>query len=97
MLENAAKFAKNKVVILIRANSNKPTEFSIFIEDDGSGTPKGQLTKVLNRGVRLDESKPGSGLGLAIVKDIAGEYGGSISLTRSKLGGLKAILALPCV
>jgi signal transduction histidine kinase len=51
--------------------------------------------QVLNRGVRADESAPGSGLGLAIVADLAELYGGSVSLGRAGLGGLRAELRLP--
>jgi signal transduction histidine kinase len=49
------------------------------------------------RGERLDESVPGSGFGLAIVRDIAGLYGGSLDLSASPLGGLRARLRLPRV
>ena len=50
---------------------------------------------VLQRGVRVDEAAPGSGLGLAIVADLVELYDGSIALTGSPLGGLRAILRLP--
>ena len=50
---------------------------------------------VLQRGVRADEAAPGSGLGLAIVRELAGLYGGSISLSGSPAGGLRARLELP--
>ena len=42
-----------------------------------------------------DESKPGSGLGLSIVTDLAGLYGGSVSLGHAPIGGLRAELLLP--
>ena len=50
---------------------------------------------VLQRGVRADEAAPGSGLGLAIVRELAGLYGGSIALTGTPAGGLRARLELP--
>jgi signal transduction histidine kinase len=43
----------------------------------------------------LDESLPGSGLGLAIVTELAGLYGGGLTLDQSPLGGLRATLRLP--
>jgi signal transduction histidine kinase len=49
----------------------------------------------LTRGQKLDESRPGSGLGLSIVVDLASIYGGSLLLTESPLGGLRATLRLP--
>ena len=51
----------------------------------------------LERGKRLDESRPGSGLGLSIVVELASIYGGSLRLDESPLGGLRAILRLPCL
>ena len=52
------------------------------------------MTRVVHRGVRADERVPGTGLGLAIVHDLAELYGGSISLARSPLGGLRVELTL---
>jgi signal transduction histidine kinase len=49
----------------------------------------------LQRGIRADETAPGSGLGLAIVRDLAELYNGTITLTDSTLGGLRATLRLP--
>ena len=49
----------------------------------------------MQRGRRLDESRPGSGLGLSIVVDIAANYGGALELGDSPLGGLRATLRLP--
>jgi signal transduction histidine kinase len=50
---------------------------------------------MLARGARLDETTPGSGLGLAIVTELAGLYGGALTLAESPLGGLCARLRLP--
>ena len=47
------------------------------------------------RGQRLDESKPGSGLGLSIVVDLAGLYGGHLTLGDAPTGGLRSDLVLP--
>ena len=67
----------------------------IRIEDNGLGLTEEEATKVLRRGVRLDEKTPGSGLGLDIVKELVDVYGGSLQLKRSVLGGLLAELRLP--
>jgi signal transduction histidine kinase len=50
---------------------------------------------VFDRGRRLDTEVAGSGLGLAIVAELAGLYGGTVELTDSGLGGLRAELTLP--
>lgn len=94
LLENAGKFANNNVNVLLAA---KDKNINISVEDDGKGMDENESEKAMSRGGRLDETKPGSGLGLSIVKDIAGEYGGSIELGKSKLGGLRAMLILPKV
>ena len=57
---------------------------------------KAERAAAVERGKRLDESRPGSGLGLSIVVDLASIYGGSLELDESPLGGLRAILRLPC-
>ena len=69
----------------------------ILIEDDGPGIPEDKAREALQRGKRLDETKPGTGLGLAIVADLIKEYGGTLALERSALGGLKAIVRLRSV
>ena len=69
----------------------------IVVDDDGPGLDVDQREQVTHRGQRLDETKPGSGLGLSIVVELASIYGGSLELDESPLGGLRAILRLPCV
>jgi signal transduction histidine kinase len=68
---------------------------AITVDDDGPGLPPEMWDRVLQRGVRADESGAGSGLGLAIVRDLAELYGGSIVLGASAIGGLRAELRLP--
>jgi len=67
------------------------------IDDDGPGLDRRARAAALERGKRLDESRPGSGLGLSIVVELASIYGGELRLDESPLGGLRAILRLPCV
>jgi signal transduction histidine kinase len=66
----------------------------VNVDDDGPGLDVSLHEAVLRRGVRADEATPGSGLGLSIVSDLADAYDGSIALTRSTLGGLRAQLTL---
>ena len=67
----------------------------ITVDDDGPGLSKEQRTEALQRGRRLDESKPGSGLGLSIVGDLAELYRGTFALDEAPQGGLRARLNLP--
>ncbi len=69
----------------------------MVIDDDGPGLSPAELEEVqaARRGRRLDETKPGSGLGLSIVVELAGLYGGELSLNTAPIGGLRAELELP--
>ncbi|UTO27729.1 ATP-binding protein [Bartonella harrusi] len=99
LIENAAQWSHTKVLISCHLEENiaEAEFFSILVEDDGSGLTEEQIDEALKRGRRFDESKPGTGLGLAIVSDMVNEYGGSLVLSRSDLGGLYAKVLLPRV
>jgi signal transduction histidine kinase len=92
LIDNASKWAKSRV--LIHGESDH-VHLVLVVEDDGPGIPEEEIEEVMNRGHRLDESKPGHGQGLGIVKDIAELYGGSLTLGHGNLGGLRAELVLP--
>ncbi len=92
LMDNACKWAKNRVLIEC---SSQDTRLQIRVEDDGPGIAEAEYKSVLRRGYKLDESKPGHGQGLGIVNDIAALYGGSLTLSRSELGGLRVELDLP--
>ncbi|WP_423068481.1 sensor histidine kinase [Devosia sp. CN2-171] len=96
LLDNACKWAKSSIGVTVVAERREgATNLLIKIDDDGPGLTDDEATKVLQRGVRLDEKAPGSGLGLDIVKELVDVYGGSLQLKRSVLGGLLAELRLP--
>ncbi|MGB3539612.1 MAG: ATP-binding protein [Mesorhizobium sp.] len=96
LLENAMKWAKSTVMVSVAQSPGDDAAdlFEIGIEDDGPGIPEEKAREALKRGRRLDETKPGTGLGLAIVADLVNEYGGTLALERSGLGGLKAVVRL---
>jgi signal transduction histidine kinase len=91
LLENAMKWGKSQVAVAVGAEDG---QFRLIVEDDGPGIPEDKAREALQRGKRLDETKPGSGLGLAIVSDLVREYQGTLALERSALGGLAAIVTL---
>src|ERR1700753_3093154 len=99
LVDNACKWAASRVFIEVLVE--QPTEpgatpmLRIIVDDDGRGLSEKERAQVSRRGQRLDESKPGSGLGLSIVVDLAALYGGSLTLGRAPIGGLRAELRLP--
>jgi signal transduction histidine kinase len=103
LLDNAGKWARERVAIhaaraAATAEDKEAGRFLVAeIDDDGPGLDRSARAAAIERGKRLDESRPGSGLGLSIVVELASIYGGSLQLDESPLGGLRAILRLPCV
>ena len=102
LVDNACKWASSRVFIEVlverpAASGGAAPMLRIIVDDDGRGLSAAERAKVSRRGQRLDESKPGSGLGLSIVVDLAGLYGGNLTLGNAPIGGLRAELALPGV
>jgi signal transduction histidine kinase len=101
VLDNACQWAQSAVRIRVSlggalAHGGAVKTCRVDIEDDGPGMPAEQMPRVLQRGVRLDESVPGSGLGLAIVRDLVDMYGGELQLQTPAQGrGLQVTLILP--
>ncbi len=98
LVDNAGKWAQSRVVIGISGETDTVSErafFTVTIDDDGPGLDPTLRAAALQRGQRLDESKPGSGLGLSIVDDLARIYGGTFTLATSPSAGLRAELRLP--
>ncbi len=80
----------------MREKSSPNTQIiRIIVDDDGRGLSPLEREQVAQRGQRLDETKPGSGLGLSIVVELAGLYGGKLTLDTAPIGGLRAELLLP--
>src|SRR5271168_2457426 len=103
LVDNGCKWALSRVAIEVTADglAGQPpadgtkSRVRIIVDDDGPGLSPDQREHVALRGQRLDETKPGSGLGLSIVVELAGLYGGVLTLGTAPIGGLRAELALP--
>ncbi|MEM1364214.1 MAG: HAMP domain-containing sensor histidine kinase [Pseudomonadota bacterium] len=106
LVENALKYAVRTTSEDERMVTN-PTVISLFCErrgghcvlvvaDDGPGIPAQDRDRVLQRFVRLDDSrsKAGSGLGLALVNAVAKLSGGVLQLCDNE-PGLRAEMKLP--
>lgn len=92
LLDNAFKYGRNQVTIsaLLAAD-----QLQITVDDNGDGIAETLKDNSLERGKRLDTSKPGQGIGLAICADIAAGYHGQLKISRSPLGGARFTVKLP--
>jgi two-component system, OmpR family, osmolarity sensor histidine kinase EnvZ len=95
IVSNAARFAQQ---VDIRAE-NDASFITITVQDDGPGIPEDMLEEVFRPFFSLDDSRnqnvKSTGLGLAITRDIIRGHGGEITLHKSSLGGLKAVVRAP--
>jgi two-component system osmolarity sensor histidine kinase EnvZ len=95
LVNNAARFAEHVNVSATKTNG----ALTVSVEDDGPGIPEAEREQVFRPFYRLDHARNqdsgSTGLGLAIARDIARIHGGDIALSRSPLGGLKAVLKVP--
>ncbi|MEJ2378109.1 MAG: HAMP domain-containing sensor histidine kinase [Pseudolabrys sp.] len=99
LVDNACKWAAARVAIAVTREPPGPAGeggvVRIVVDDDGRGLSADEREQAAMRGRRLDETKAGSGLGLSIVVELAGLYGGGLTLASAPLGGLRAELVLP--
>jgi len=95
LVNNASRFAEHVNVSAAKQNG----ALTVEVEDDGPGIPESEQEHVFRPFYRLDHARNqdsgSTGLGLAIARDIARNHGGDIALSRSSLGGLKAVLKVP--
>ncbi|MDI6625737.1 MAG: ATP-binding protein [Brevundimonas sp.] len=95
----AANAAAHGEHVRLSARALPSGGLEILVEDDGPGIPDDMHEEAFRPFSRLDESRnqnsKGVGLGLAIARDVARSHGGDITLDRSDLGGLRAVIRLP--
>ena len=97
LVDNACKWCRShvRVTVVIDPQAGPRERLSLAVDDDGPGISEDNRPRVLQRGVRADESVPGHGLGLAMVHDTVDLYGGSMTIDASPLGGARFLLRLP--
>ena len=98
LMDNACKWCREKVRVSVTVEDGRAAgreSLTLAVEDDGPGIAEEDRAKVLERGVRTDESVPGHGLGLAMVHDTVDLYGGKLILDASPLGGARFSLRMP--
>ena len=97
LVDNACKWCRSHVRVTVTTDEHAGVRerLSLVVEDDGPGISEEDRARVLQRGVRMDESVPGHGLGLAMVRNTVDLYGGTVSIDASPLGGARFSLRLP--
>jgi signal transduction histidine kinase len=108
LVDNAIKYAEPEVIppvngaktaampeIVVRAQ-NDGDRILLTVTDSGPGIPEADRSRVVERFVRLEQSrsKPGSGLGLSLASAVARLHGGELTLEDNH-PGLKSVIALP--
>jgi signal transduction histidine kinase len=98
LVENAIKYTKGRadparIVVGVRRSGDRVL---IEVTDNGPGIPEGDRHRVVERFVRLDESRSeeGSGLGLSLVAAVARLHRGELRLEDNR-PGLRAVIDLP--
>lgn len=96
LLHNAARYAGVGAQVSLTLERGEAGGPRLTVADTGPGVPAAQRGRVLERFVRLDETRatPGSGLGLAIAAACAKLHGGRLTLADNH-PGLKVALDLP--
>lgn len=103
LVDNAIKYAKPdksaingaKPEIVVRALSDGD-HIMLSVSDSGPGVPEADRARVVERFVRLEQSRsePGSGLGLSLAAAVARLHGGELKLEDNQ-PGLRTLLVLP--
>jgi signal transduction histidine kinase len=103
ILDNAVKYTPPGGAIMLRVRRRSSGEIEFSVTDTGPGVPDGDRERVVERFVRLENSRnePGAGLGLSLVAAVAEAHGGRLELAEGpgKVGelgpGLRVALVLP--
>lgn len=103
VLDNAVKYTPSGGAVVLRARRRSSGDVEFSVTDTGPGVPAEDRDRVLQRFVRLDNSRtePGSGLGLSLVGAVMEAHAGRIQLDEGpgEYGGqgpgLRVALILP--
>jgi signal transduction histidine kinase len=95
---NIARHAGQKAAVNINLKTGKKYVV-LVIEDGGKGLPEEAYAKGVQAFQRFDSSRSretgGTGLGMSIMNTIVEAHSGTMSISKSKLGGLKLEIQLP--
>ena len=105
LLDNAIKYTPRGGTVTLKSHRRASGEIEFSVTDTGPGVPPDQRGRIVERFVRLENSRnlPGVGLGLSLVAAVAAAHGGRLELgdgaggPSGGGGGLTAALVLPGV
>lgn len=105
IIDNAIKYTPPGGAVMLRVRRRSSGEIEFSITDTGPGVPEEHRARVVQRFVRLENSRsePGSGLGLSLVAAVAEAHGGRLELDEGpgeyngSGPGLRVALVLPRV
>ncbi|MBI1360908.1 MAG: HAMP domain-containing protein [Alphaproteobacteria bacterium] len=101
LMDNAVKYTKPGGAIKLVARRNAAGAVELSVIDSGVGIPPAERSRVIERFVRLEQSRtePGSGLGLSLADAVAEAHRGHLVLADGEgppdRPGLAASLVLP--
>ncbi len=103
LLDNAIKYTPEGGAVMFRLRARSSGEVEFSITDTGPGVAEADRARVVQRFVRLDNSRsqPGVGLGLSLVVAVAEAHGGRLELSEGPGAyaasgpGLRAALVFP--
>jgi two-component system sensor histidine kinase ResE len=101
LIDNAIKHTDSGGVIRVR-NETDSAWITVHVEDNGSGIPPEELSRIFERFYQLDKARAasgprGAGLGLAISKEIVEAHGGSLTAKSVPGRGSRFTVRLPFV
>ena len=103
LVDNAIKYARPPAAVVNGARSEivvsahrQGDRIELMVADHGPGIPETERGRVVERFVRLEQSRsePGSGLGLSLASAVAHLHAGELWL-QDNAPGLKAVITLP--
>ena len=105
ILDNAIKYTPAGGAIMVRVRRRSSGDVEISVTDTGPGIPAEYRGRVLDRFVRLENSRnePGAGLGLSLVAAVTRAHGGHLDLDEGPGAldgggpGLRVALVFPSV
>ncbi len=105
LLDNAVKYTPEGGAVVLRVRRRSSGEIEFSVTDTGPGVPESDRGRIVQRFVRLENSRnqPGAGLGLSLVAAVAEAHRGRLEIDEGpgSVGGsgpgLRVALVLPRV